>query len=892
MTGRAGPETYRTPARKIHPPPLPVPHVPRERLSARSVGDTIAGRPVTLVSAPTGYGKSSFLAAWASAATQLVAWLTLDELDDDPRALCRGILASFRAVFPETTQAPGADDLAEAWHLDTLSHGRAVDELIGRLEEHREPSVLVLDNVDEIRSAESRAVLDRVLRYLPDRLSLVLSGRFDPPLALRNLRTSDRLVELRADDLRFSRADVQTLADQLGVTISTDEGRELHHLTEGWPVAVRMALTATGRTAERTASAPHRASRAARRPVVDLLVSDLLAGLAPEIAQFVLRACTSRRIDAELADILAGHDAGARLLAECVDQGLFIDREPGRPDEPAVYRWHDLFRAQCQARLVSSDPSAWRALHRAAARYWGGRDLEVAVEHALAGGRPALAAQLVRDQWIELVLRGEHELLLAVCLRVPPPLDEDPELLLLVAVCRYLEGNRAQADLQVRRAHARAAVSPPGGGGGRFALLESLLRVVLAVDMPDLVEMARYSGDMLAQSTMTTDETATAGAEYLVGQMLARADQAEDGVALLEASATIAASRRMTALRLACDAEISLVACLRDGVAAGRDRARTAVDQADALGWDMPATLSPAFLALARWSYERDDLDEARRLAARTSASARPTDYYLEAGARATLLEVALAAGEPAGAEALHDALLRDETAQFLPPSWPVVVSTLDARWSAAQGALCQARLTAEKVASDPHLVRHPSSLVWCADLLRSAGDLDGARAVLDRLPVTCRTAHALVAHSVVGAVLSDAQGQAEQAHRLLERALSLAEVDDLRRPFVDRATELLPLLRAHLAWGSQHAAYSMVLLDALPPAQGRAPLVPSFWSLTPREHEVLGYLRSAMTAPDIAAAVFVSVNTVKTHQRAIYRKLGVEGRREAVRVATERGLL
>lgn len=891
MTAGAGPEPYRTPARKIHPPPLPVPHVSRERLSARPVGETVAGRPVTLVSAPTGYGKSSLLAAWASVATQPVAWLTLDELDDDPRALCRGILAGVRASLAETTDAPWAHDLAEVWCVDTPSHGRAVDELIGRLEERREPSVLVLDNVDEIRSEGSRAVLDRVLRYLPDRLSLVLSGRFDPPLALRSLRTSDRLVELRADDLRFSRADVQALAELLGVTISDDDRRELHHLTEGWPVAVRMALTAAGRTDE-PAGAPHRAARGARGPVVDLLVSDLLAGLDPEVARFVLRACTSRRVDAELADILAGHDTGARLLAECADRGLFIDREPGRPDEPAVYRWHDLFRAQCQARLASSDPSAWRALHRAAARYWGGRDLEVAVEHALAGGRPALAAQLVRDQWIELVLRGEHEALLAVCLRVPPPLDEDPELLLLVAVCRYLEGNRTQADLQVRRAHARAALSPPGGDRGRFALLESLLRVVLAVDLPDLVEMARYGDEMLARSSLTTDETATAGAEYLVGQMLARVDQAEDGVALLEASVTIATSRRMTALRLACEAEISLVTCLRDGVAAGRDRARSVVDQAGALGWDMPATLSPAFLTLARWSYERDDLDEARRTAARASASARPTDHYLQAGARATLLEVALAAMEPAGAEALHDALLRDESAPFLPPSWPVVVSVLDARWSAAQGALCQARLSAEKVSSDPALVRHPASLVWCADLLRSGGDLDGARSVLGRLPVTCRTVHALVAHGVVGALLEQAEGQPEQAHRSLERALALAEVDDLRRPFVDRSAELLPLLRAHLAWGSQHAAYSMVLLDALVPARGRASAVPSFWSLTPREHEVLGYLRSAMTAPDIAAAVFVSVNTVKTHQRAIYRKLGVDGRREAVRVATERGLL
>ena len=108
----------------------------------------------------------------------------------------------------------------------------------------------------------------------------------------------------------------------------------------------------------------------------------------------------------------------------------------------------------------------------------------------------------------------------------------------------------------------------------------------------------------------------------------------------------------------------------------------------------------------------------------------------------------------------------------------------------------------------------------------------------------------------------------------------------------MDRSCQVLPLLRAHLAWGTLHAAYTVTLLDHLPGVRPAAPLVPSFWSLTPREHEVLVYLRSAMTAADIAAAVFVSVNTVKTHQRAIYRKLGVVGRREAVHVAAERGLL
>lgn len=891
------------PARKIHPPPPPTPHVHRERVGTRPGHESVAARPVTLVSAPTGYGKSTFLASWAATAPERVAWLTLDDLDNDPQTLWHGIVSSIEAAGPgpaDSSAAPDersgsldvVDDASSPdshWHAGPGGVETAVDRILTVIDDSTDPLVLVLDNIDEIRSDGARATLDRLLRYLPDQLRVVLAGRFDPPLALQRLRSAGHLTEFRAGDLQFTQRDVQTLADLSGVDLSADDQRELFQATNGWPVAVRMALV----TARDTPVGPTlRRLLSPRSPVADLIVTDLLASLGSDLQRFVLRATTCHRVDAELADALAGGPDGARLLAECADRGLFLEREPAQDDEPVTYRWHDFFRAQCQARLASTDPSTWRSLHRTAAHHWRDRDLEEAVDHALAGGRPGLAAQSVSDQWIELVLRGQHALLLALCLKIPPPLDESPDMLLLVAVCRYLEGNPTQADLQVRRARARAATDPPVGDGGRFALLEGLLRVVLAVDAPDLSEMARHGTELVTQATPAGDDAATAGAEYVVGMLLARVGQTTVATTLLEASATIATSRRMTALRLACEAELALVASTVEGTGDGRTRARRVVDEATALGWQTATTLSPAALALARSAFERDDLDEARTLARQAQARTQPTDDALRAHAESLLLEIALAAGDPAGAEALHDALVEPERRRFLPPTWPVVVSVLDARWSYAHGATSDARAIADKVASDPLLPLHPPSVVWCADLLRLGGDHAQAWAVLELLPETCGTTDVLVAHRAVSALLADAAEQTDEAHRHLEQALALAELDDVRRPFVDRSCQVLPLLRTHLTWGSLHAAYCVSLLDHLPDARPAAPLVPSFWSLTPREHEVLMFLRSPMSASDIADAVFVSVNTVKTHQRAIYRKLGVVGRRDAVRVATERGLL
>ncbi len=874
---------HRAPARKILPPAPPTPHVRRERVSAHAEREPVASRPVTLVSAPTGYGKSTFLASWAATAPTRVAWLTLDDLDNDPQTLWNGILASIEASSPPVSRA--APDLEEP----DIPAPRGVDDLINLLDDSHEPFVVVLDNVDEIRSDASRAILDRLLRYLPDQLRVVLAGRFDPPLALQRLRAAGQLSEIRAADLQLTLRDVQALADLTGVELTDEARRSLLRATGGWPVAVRMALVTArdvpvGPTLERLLSPTS--------PVADLLVTDLLESLDPALARFVLRASTSHRLDAGLADTLDGSQDGARHLAECLERGLFLEREPDQPGEATTYRWHDFFRAQCQARLAAADPSTWRSLHRTAALHWRDHDLEVAVDHALRGGRPELAARCISDRWIELVLRGQHTLLLTLCLRLPPPHDENPDLLLLVAVCRHLEGNPAQADLQVRRASARAASHPSSADGGRFALLESLLRVVLALEPPDLAEMADHGARLLAPGSPSDDDTATAGAEYVVGQLLTRVEETTAGVALLEASATIATSRGMAALRLACEAELSLVECSTHGVGTGRGRARRVLDEATRLGWDAATPLSPAYLTLARWALERDDLDTARTLATQTARRTQPADHFLRAAADATLLEIALAAGEPGGAEALHTALVENAPGRFMPPTWPVVVSVLDARWAYAHGATSDARRAAEKVSTDPLLPRHPASLVWCADLLRLGGDPDAARATLSALPRACQSTHALVAHRLVQALLADADEQDDRAHGFLEQALSLAEVDDLRRAFVARSCQVLPLLRAHLAWGGLHAAYCLTLLDHLPSARPAAPLVPSFWSLTPREHEVLRLLRSTMTASDIAAATFVSVNTVKTHQRAIYRKLGVVGRREAVSVATELGLL
>ena len=881
---------HRLPSRKIQPPPLPALFVPRDGLAARLDEGVDAGA-VSLLSAPTGYGKSTLLAGWTAASALPVAWLTIDELDDDACTLWRGIRHTLAATLVQAGHADsvGLADLKAPLH--EAETGLAIDDLVSCLDALPLPVVLLLDNVDEITSPGSVAMLDRLLRYAPAQLHLMLSGRFDPPLALQRVRTTSGLSELRHADLRFSAGESRQLAELWGVALSAGDQQDLLRVTGGWPVAVKMTL---GAMAKAPSAGAARALLHPSSQVADALVSQVLASLGPQLGEFVLAATTCRTVDAQLADALNGGDGGAALLAECVERGLFLDRQVTGEGEPVSFRWHDAFAAQCQTKLATSHPRRWRTLHRSAAHHWRDRDLDEAVTHALRGGRPGLAATFLRERWIELVLRGDHALLLALCHRVPAPLDESPELLLLMAVCHYLDGDLAQADLMLRRTRSSAGDDGAGLVQHRFALLEQLLGVVIASGHVEPAIVAGLGEELLASAPGDEDAVVVAGAEHVVGRLLARAGRPAAAAALFEVSTAVATARSMSALRLAGEGELSLLVRETDGCGAGRRRARAVVDEGRRLGWDSAPILSPAYLTLALGEYDRDDLEAARGWATQALGTVQRGDWSQRALARAALLEIALAAGDPGAAQENFDALT-SMGATRLPPYWPSLAAVLSARRHLARGEVAAASTIVTGLATrsgpGPGLAEHPGSVVWAAEILRRTGAHEAAADVLTLFPPDCRASQLLTRRHLVAALLAVGDGEHDRGHQLIEAALGAAELDDVRRPFTDRREEILPMLAEHLSWGTEHPTFTIALLDHLAVAP-TVPTLTSHWSLTPREHEVLLYLRTSMTAADIAAAAFVSINTVRTHQRAIYRKLGVEGRRDAVRVATERGLL
>ncbi|MDC7121429.1 LuxR C-terminal-related transcriptional regulator [Cellulomonas fimi] len=815
------------PGVKVSTPPLGVHVVPRPGPTAE-LEAAVVGHRVAAVVAPAGFGKTTLVASWAAHTGLPVAWLTLDASDDDPVRLVRGLEAAVAVALSEEERTALRRAAAGA---DRGARGR-LDALLVGLGERTTPLVLVVDDVHEVHGPTGRDVLSRLVRYAPPTLRLVLVARADPGVPLHRLRVDGELGEVRAVSLALGADEVVRVAAAAGVRLDRAGGERLRELTDGWAVAVRMMLLglATGPdTARRLGTAPPTTV-----PVADYVVDEVLAGLPPALGAFVLLATVDDVVDPGLAEVLV--PGGAALLDECVARGLFLT-PAASPDAPA-YRWHGLFAAQCRVLLSRRDPAALAGAHRTVATHRRDTDWPGAVRHACAAGDGALAVDVLRAHWPEVLVAGDTTLLRRLCALVVAQGRRDAWLLLAQAAADLLDGHGDPTVFpQIRRAVA--------AWGPDDDLLAQVLTSALGSPVgPDGVPHGTHDGPTVDLDREDVAPPTRALALYLLGRTEAH-EGLDPGAAAAHLAHGAAAADAVGLPTVAC-------ACRAERALLLADAGELAV--ADALAVDLLAgdgvrtgALAPAHLVRGLVAYWQDRLDDARADLDDALTLAGPAQLAVAVRAAATLALVCHAQDDRTGFE---QARRRVEVAL---------------RTSDSGGARHAAP------ADGPDAEQHVS--------------LD----VLGRIATShCRTSVDVVA--VLQRALAVAEADEHTAHRLLERALDVADPAGVRRPFVELEPLLHDLLLEHLRWGSTHEAMVASLVAGDVPRRAQR----GGWGnldLTEREHQVLVRLRSTMTTTEIAAALFVSTNTVKTHQRSIYRKLGVAGRRDAIRVAAERGL-
>jgi LuxR family maltose regulon positive regulatory protein len=384
---------------KLTAPPLRPEHIVRERLL--DVLDAATTRPLTLLSAPTGFGKTTLMAAWARRGTRRSAWLTLTDGDADTVRLMAGIVAALRragiaieADVDRDLVAPGSDPA-----------GRVLPRLLDSLDEG-DPLVLILDDYHQLTGSPARGLITEFIAGMPERLRVVIATRADPAMPLGRLRAVGSMQEMRSDMLRFDPEEADRfLNGSLGLDLDPALVATLEERTEGWPAGLYLAALGLRGRPDRAAFVAEFAGSS--RHIVDYLSTEVLQGLAAEDRSFLLQTSILRRLTGPLCDAVTRMTGSSARLRELQRANLFI---VPLDEQGMWFRFHRLFAQLLRSELADGSPELEPELHRRASAWHAVHGpVEAAVEHAIAAGDRESAGSLMVRSWQDFARTGEYQ---------------------------------------------------------------------------------------------------------------------------------------------------------------------------------------------------------------------------------------------------------------------------------------------------------------------------------------------------------------------------------------------------------------------------------------------------------------------------------------------------
>ena len=473
---------------KLHPPPVRELTIPRERLLERLRSGS--DRRLTLVACPAGFGKTTLLAAWreADAERKPVAWLTLDEGDNDPVVLwTHAIEALYRARPAFATPAP-----AVVAPVVEVVLPRLVNELDGQGE-----ITLILDDFHRLSSAPARASVGWFIDHAPPGFQLVLASRTEPTLPVATLRAHGELLELRADDLRFTSAEADAfLNGRLGLGLIPEDVEALAGKTEGWPAGLYLAGLSLEHAGDRHAFVSRFGG--SNRHVVDFLVTEVLDAHDLPAQALMIRASVLERLSGPLCDAVLEQDGSAAVLDALSRSNLFL---VPLDDEGGWFRFHHLFAQLLRVELERREPGLAPVLHRRA--YCWHRDhgtTDEAIQHAIAAEGYAEAAGLIQGTWISYANTCRYDTVLAWLRRLPGEiLSGDVQLLLVQAWVLSLSARREEAAWAIEAAERLGDLSTgplPDGFSSAEASLTMLQACFPWGDIGTQLEKGRRAAEL------------------------------------------------------------------------------------------------------------------------------------------------------------------------------------------------------------------------------------------------------------------------------------------------------------------------------------------------------------------------------------------------------------
>ena len=868
--GRGAPHAARFALAKFRPTTLPATLLARPALLGRL--EAGASQRLTVVVGSAGAGKSVLLSSWADARHGgVTSWLSCDEADADP--------VRFWAGFIEAPQAgaPGfGADAAELLAVDGVMSADVTASIANDAARLPAGSVIVVDDF-QAAAAAGRSMTDLVERWPARSAQLVLASRIDPPVRLHRLRLSGELCELRDGDLYLSLAESGALLENFGVRVAPGELALLHERSEGWVAALQMAALTLRRTKDPVQVA--RALDVRGHAIVEYFIGEVLEQQPPEVAAFMLETSVLDELTADACAAVTGRGDAAALLRGIEAANLFI---VALDDDRTSYRYHHLVREVLRAQLRATDRSGELTLQLRVAEWLESTgDTRGATRYFLAAGQADRALGLLQER-VAADLFHDPAAPAALDLSTVDPslLTGVPERLLALAADLLLWGDPVRGGQYLDLLERSQPVIPPDSRlASRLAVLRSL-RCTLS---GEATEAVRYglAARGIEERTLLGDEWG-----FGVPLLLLRAytwledfEAVDREAAVAQAMPSAAEPARLVDVRGA-----QALAWFEAGrLADAADAARAADADARRLGFEQHPFAVDYLRVLAGGALEQRDFGAAEHLTERAlsiSERFRPVFEFL------ALLD---RAGIWAARGQIREALATVDGARL------VLAGTKSVLLARADELEAQLRLALGDLRSATGLAGGlPATRrgLLLARVALAAGDHAAAAEHLDALSPGDLTPRAALVRQVLLAAAAIERGDPEAAG-IVGGVLQAARHEGFLNTIVTTAPQVTRYLVEHSSHARADPFLKRIIAAALevratqPGRSGRILNAP----LTDAELRVLKLLPTTSPA-QMAAALYISLNTVKTHLRSIYQKLGASSRSEAIERAMELRLL
>jgi LuxR family transcriptional regulator, maltose regulon positive regulatory protein len=838
---------------------------------------------VTLISAPVGYGKTTLVAEWVACCERPVAWLSLDERDNDPERFLTYLVAALQTLAPN--MGAGVLGVLQAPQLPPIES--ILTGLLNEIAAFPNHFTLVLDDYHVIDSKPVDNVLTFLLEHLPSQMHLVITTREDPNLPLARLRAQGQLVELRAANLRFTPTEAAEFLNRvMSLNLSAEDIALLETRTEGWIAGLQLAALSTwGREDVHKFIKDFAGDN---RYIVDYLVEEVLQRQPEHVRSFLLQTSILDWLSGPLCDAVTGQEEGNVLLEALERRNLFVSP---LDDKRYWFRYHRLFVDVLYKHLMEEQPDRVPALHQRASDWYEHNGLEIeAFQHAAAANDVERAERLMEGKGMPLQYRGALTPVLHWLESLPTEvLDARPSLWVTYASASSMVGKPISSIEEMLQA-AEAALQGTDPDDKTRDLIGHIaaIRAMLAFhhnQAETMLAQSQRALEYLHPDNLPTRATTTWTLGYayqLQGDRVAALRAYKEAISISQASGNI----MVTIAAATCLGQVQEI---ENQLYLAAESYRHVLQ----LAGDPPQQgACEAYLGLARVFYQWNDLDTSQKYGQQSLHLAQKIENVATPASCGVLLarlklgqgDVDSAATHLAQAEQfvrLHNFV------HLMPEVAAAQVVTM----------LRQGNLAAAAALADAHELPISQARVYLAQ-----GDPSAALAMLKPLRQQVEAkgwVDERLKIMILQAIAFHANGENEQAVRALGEALALAEPGGFIRIFVDEGQSMAHLLKKILNRGIAPnyvqrilSSFAIVETEQAVLSQAQAPKSELNEPLSQRELDVLRLIAQGLSNQEISDRLFLTLSTVKGHNQMIFGKLQVQRRTEAVARARELGLL